>query len=276
MSDITDLEQDIAALKVELEGLRAKRDALKDPGKDIQKDTSIAETNADRQLQSLLDQFPQLHDILLSDNAIDKSSPVLHNNGEDDTSLLSRKRKSEHGSPNTKHKRLSLSANLPEHEWVLKMQPPIEHKMFDTSVADVLGTDILSSPSKRIIETKERQSDNLQRTLILLEDFYKKLGVNFLQLFDPNDLEMNEKMEALQMKGDMLGVRFELPSSEGAQKYYLLLKKETASDYWIPYKHSLPNIIDVNEYFVNVAAESHEDIYLIAKDIYLQLLTSAN
>ncbi|KAK5782169.1 Mcm21p PWA37_005152 [Arxiozyma heterogenica] len=268
--------------------------------------------NVMKEFGFIFEKYPQLHDILFKDYRLkDGNFDTEHDNnghiGSDVEANFLSFSESEPNSfkatssamvnnrnfmtPNKKQKKntndsqLNEDDNLPEHEWVLKNQPIIEHKMFDTSVGDLLDTTILSSPSKRKnrpqmgIDSEQYTKSNHLKNQILLENMFRLFGVTFFPVIDPTDLQLNVETQELDITREMLGIRFDIFNQMDKQfetPFYILLKRKLKSQSWSIFKHTIPNYIDIELLFVNItingtSKNGFEDIYIFAKEIYLQL-----
>lgn len=267
--------------------------------------------NVMKEFGFIFEKFPQLHDILfkdyrLKDGNFDTEHDINGQIGSDMEANFSSFSESEPNSfkatssamvnrnfmtPNKKQKKntddsqLNEDDNLPEHEWVLKNQPIIEHKMFDTSVGDLLDTTILSSPSKRKnrpqmgIDSEQNTKSNHLKDQILLENMFRLFGVTFFPVIDPTDLQLNVETQELDITREMLGIRFDIFNQMDKQfetPFYILLKRKLKSQSWSIFKHTIPNYIDIELLFVNItingtSKNGFEDIYIFAKEIYLKL-----
>lgn len=175
--------------------------------------------------------------------------------------------------------------NLPEYEWVLKNQHTIEHKMFDTSVGDMLDTTILSSPSKRkqrpMGGSREKNDPTLAKLKndIIIENMFRLFGVTFFPVIDPTDLQLNVETQELDVTREMLGIRFDIFNQvlkRFETPFYILLKRKLKSKSWAIFKHTIPSYIDIEVLFVDItfngaSVNGFEDLYLFAKEVYLQL-----
>ncbi|CCC70769.1 hypothetical protein NCAS_0F02850 [Naumovozyma castellii] len=276
MTEIVDLEQDIAALKSEVQALTKKRDELKSKPKLKPRSSSTSDPIVN-EITDLITQFPQLNEILLSKPSVTESSRSTSNEEESDKKRKLDNEKIQAFQDAKKSKLNNENDDLPEHEWVLKNQRPVEHKMFDTSVADVLNTEMLSSPSKRRLILKNGQDEmeenkHLQKEYRLLENVFRIVGISFFDAVDPNDLE-----------SDMIGIRLD-PFNQPSKVYYIILKKEAKNNregLWTIIKHTIPKYINVTNTFgeskretwrTMIKIENHDDIYLLAKEVYVKLL----
>ncbi|CCF57180.1 hypothetical protein KAFR_0C01870 [Kazachstania africana CBS 2517] len=256
MSNIEELEQDIASLRRE-----------KQPANTVM-----------REFEELFQQFPQLRDLLYKEYKGPGDETLLE--PLQDQNLVEKFQ-----TPSRKRPKTKSSDNLPEDEWVLQNQVPLEHNLFDKSVGDILDTEILSSPSKRRqrLNGDDRSSignlplDNLHDQ-IMVENIFRLFGITFFPVVDPSDLQMNIETQEMDTMREMLGIRLDI-FDELSKKYdkpmYILLKKKIKSDTWDIFKHTIPSYIGVEKIFEEVSAGlaiSYEDIYLFSKEIYLQLL----
>lgn len=260
----------------------------------------------------IFEKFPQLHDLLYKEYRFQDNEDQNNSEAFDDDSGYSSSLSSSSSSLDEsnramtpqKRRRIVVSpasreednvsndmdddGNLPEYEWVLKNQPTIEHKMFDTSVGDMLDTTILSSPSKR----KNRQQlnndaskggdhpdlDELKED-IMMENMFRLFGITFFPVIDPTDLQLNVDTQELDITREMLGIRFDIFNQvlrHFETPFYILLKRRLKSKSWAIFKHTIPGYIDVEVLFVDItingtSTNGFEDIYLFAKEVYLQL-----
>ncbi|CAL9730716.1 inner kinetochore subunit Mcm21p [Monosporozyma unispora] len=250
----------------------------------------------------IFEKFPQLHDILYKEYHFqdDKENEEEESDYESDYSSFSSSSSSSSTgnraiTPQKRRKTDSTTGNretnntndddLPEYEWVLKNQQTIEHKMFDTSVGDMLDTTILSSPSKRkqrpMGGRRELNDPKLTKLKndIILENMFRLFGVTFFPVIDPTDLQLNVDTQELDVTREMLGIRFDLFNQvlrRFETPFYILLKRKLKSKSWAIFKHTIPSYIDIEILFVDItlngtSSNGFEDIYLFAKEIYLQL-----
>ncbi|CAG60040.1 uncharacterized protein GVI51_H07051 [Nakaseomyces glabratus] len=266
---VEELLQDVEALTSEINGLQEKskklREQLKHPEQFIKFDKAFGDFN------DIFEKNPGLRDLLLG-YEIDKSATDV-----DDTNII----------PVTPQKKSRSSVvneklhSLPEHEWVLKTQPLVEHRLFDESVRDVIDTDILISPSKRkqkIQQLNPNSTGKVSKEPIQYENIYRLFGISYFPLVDPSDLIFDSKTEKMIVTRDMLGIRFDIfnESSKSFEKpHYILLKKSAKSDDWKLFKYTVPNYIDVEGIFAEVTGgliRTYDDVYLFAKCIYLLLV----
>lgn len=322
--DIRSLRSEMESLKVKSTNLKERIDKLKQPSaisrkkkkKRQQKEKSSLpddeppkpreETTPpqDKRFNGVMNEFgpifekfPQLHDILYkeyyfeddignegkgsgyeSNNSFSASSSSAGNSRE---VTPSKRRKVTPGTENDEND----DDNLPEYEWVLKNQQTIEHKMFDTSVGDMLDTTILSSPSKRkqrpMGGTREKTDPALAKLKndIVIENMFRLFGVTFFPVIDPTDLQLNVETQELDVTREMLGIRFDIFNQvlkKFETPFYILLKRKLKSNSWAIFKHTIPSYIDIEVLFVDItfngaSANGFEDIYLFAKEVYLQL-----
>lgn len=268
--------------------------------------------NVVKEFGSIFEKFPQLHDILFkdyrfkdenfenkSDNSDHMDSDVESNfssfaDSDSDSFKSSSSSMMDNRNPMTPNKKQKKSTNnshineddnLPEHEWVLKNQPIIEHKMFDTSVGDLLDTTILSSPSKRKSrlqlgnDSNQNTKSNHLKNQIVLENIFRLFGITFFPVIDPTDLQLNVETQELDITREMLGIRFDIFNQMDRQfetPFYILLKRKLKSQSWSIFKHTIPGYIDIELLFVDItingtSKNGFKDIYIFAKEIYLQL-----
>ena len=100
-----------------------------------------------QEFEDLFDQFPQLNNFLFNehpelDDMDDKDiSMVQTRSSSPDSKLKSTPATSIPYEPKKKAK-LENDENLPEHEWVLKTQPMVQHKMFDSDAVSYTHLDV--------------------------------------------------------------------------------------------------------------------------------------
>lgn len=269
-NSIEELEQDIEALNAEVKKLQEKlgqlHDQLRHPERLAKLDSN------DPTLSDFNDLFngnPELRELLLG-YEIEKHIEVHEDNSEPQT-------------PRKKAK-LSPSKNLkdmPEHEWVLNTQPLVQHKLFNEGLSDLIDTEILISPSKRrqkINSDTSHLEANKDVDSILRENLFRMFGISFFPVVDPNDLEYNDDRKLIEVKRDMLGIRFDVFNqsvSRYEKPHYILLKKDTKSDKWGVFKYTIPNYIDVHGIFNDTNGgilKSYDEVYLFAKQINILLI----
>ncbi|CAI4058848.1 hypothetical protein SKDZ_04G5180 [Saccharomyces kudriavzevii ZP591] len=181
-----------------------------------------------------------------------------------------------------KRAKLDNDENVSEQEWVLRTQPMVQHQMFDSAVADLLDTDILTSPSKRKRKLKITDIDTSDRNeledSIIMENVYRMFGITFFPLVDPADLKIKDGSDEIFVDREMLGIRLEVFSerkSKFEKPHYILLKKRIKSNSWFLFKHTIPSFIDVQGIFNETNGGlviSHDNVYLFAKRVFLQLV----
>ncbi|AJU99406.1 Mcm21p [Saccharomyces cerevisiae YJM1385] len=276
MSRIDDLQQDIESLLSEINSLEESREKLKAKIKDKRKNEESANPIV-QEFEDLFDQFPQLNNFLFNEH------PELE---ETDDKDISRAQADIPATPipyePKKRAKLENEEILPEQEWVLKTQPMVQHQMFDPGVADLLDTDILTSPSKRKRKLKIDDISTSDRSeledYIVLENVYRMFGITFFPLVDPIDLKIKDASGEIFVDREMLGIRLEVFSERTSQfekPHYVLLKKRIKSNSWFLFKHTIPSFIDVQGIFDDTNGGlvlSHDDAYLFAKRVFLQLV----
>lgn len=167
--------------------------------------------------------------------------------------------------------------NLPESEWVLQNQLPIQHQLFEESIGNMFNKDVLASPSKNRKSMKTKNKLKLYEKIVL-ENTYRLFGITFFPLVDPNDLEVDETTQKMNITRAMVGIRFDVYDQfecKYEQPFYILLKKKAKSDVWGLFKYTLPNYIDTRRIFQETTdgiPVSYEDIYIFSKEVYCQLL----
>jgi len=238
----------------------------------------------------LFDQFPQLYR-LLHDDQQDQSEDNIKNVENESMNANNVKVLQ---TPRKKSRIASGGDDLPESEWVLRNQIPLEHQMFDNSIIDDMDVDILSSPSKRKAELRKIESDKSQngklRNKVLIENMFRLFGITFFPLVDPTDLKLNDETQKIEITRQMLGIRLDIFNSKKAsfdKTYYILLKrsnktkdkqtKDTNTGKWIVFKHTIPIYIDIEMIMRDLCtsdSSSYEDVYIFAKEVYILLLNS--
>lgn len=267
-NSIEDLEQDIEALNAEVKKLQEKskelRTQLKHPEKFVKIDNSDSRLG---EFNELFNGNPELRDLLLGYEA-----EKLIEIDEDKSTALHTPRKKVKLSPSKNLK------DMPEHEWVLNTQPLVQHKLFDEGVSDLIDTEILISPSKRKQKLQSAPSKRKELDPIIHENIFRMYGVSFFPVVDPNDLEYNKERKIIEVKRDMLGIRFDVFNqfkSRYEKPHYVLLKKDTKSEKWGLFKFTIPNYIDVNGIFNDTNGgliKSYDEVYLFAKQINVHLI----
>ena len=233
-----------------------------------------------------------MNDILHSDsqNTLEETKDNFVNSDiiEDKTSQTSRKR----------IRIVAEGDDLPESEWILRNQVPLEHQMFDESIIDEVDVDILSSPSKRRAELKEmgqtKPAGNKFGNKVLVENMFRFFGITFFPLIDPTDLKLNDTTQKIEVTRQMLGIRFDMfneKDSRFEKPFYILLKKSNSvkdktsvnninlngkdGGKWVIFKHTIPIYIDVEGIMRDLEtqdASSYDEIFIFAKEIYAILL----
>ncbi|CAI1844594.1 hypothetical protein SEUBUCD650_0B04270 [Saccharomyces eubayanus] len=286
MSKIDDLQQDIESLLSEIKSLEKNREELKTKLRNKRKNQNSANPII-QEFEDLFDQFPQLNTFLFNEH------PELDDMDDKDDSMAQTRSPSPEfklkSTPATsipyepkKRAKLENDENLPEHEWVLKTQPMVQHRMFDSDVADLLDTEILTSPSKRKrklnLEEITAGDKSMLEDSIILENIYRMFGITFFPLVDPIDLKMKEGSDEIVVDREMLGIRLEVFSertSKFEKPHYILLKKRVKSNSWFLFKHTIPSFIDVQGIFNDTNGGlviSSDDAYLFAKRVFVQLI----
>lgn len=248
------------------------------------------------EFKTLFDHFPQLNDILHSDNqqalGTTENDSINYDTVDRSVSRMSRQR----------NRDMTDEEDLPESEWVLKNQIPLEHQMFDESIIDEVDVDILSSPSKRRAELKKigqvKSVGNKFDNKVLLENMFRLLGITFFPLIDPSDLKLNDTTEKIEITRQMLGIRFDLFNEHDSRfdkPFYILLKKSNSAKdkangntdnsnnnengEWVIFKHTIPIYIDIQEIMKDLEikdASSYDEIFIFAKEVYMMLLENMN
>lgn len=224
----------------------------------------------------IFEAFPHLHK-LLSEKLFQQES----NRGHDSTALSTPK-KSTTISPRKRVVNQVLPSSMPEHEWVLRMQPAVEHKMFDSDIADLIDTEILTSPSKRK-EKLSKVHNNKQNLIdyVRLENVYRMTGITVFPVVDPSDLKVNKETKEYEILREMMGIRLEVFNevlSTFEKPYYVLLKKSSKRDSWDIFKHTVPNYIDIQLLFEKTNGgiiADYSSTYLFAKKVYQLLLQTS-
>lgn len=268
MSNIDDLRQDVESLENEISQLENKCRQLR---QDIKaKENSVTEINKNpivEEFEHVFEKFPQLRDLLYNES---ESNVVADETIQDSENLKSQSKKNKDGFGNVQDEK-----DLEEHEWVLKNQKPLEHGMFDTSIADIIDTK--SSFKNRQNDSNLNKLNKLKEQ-VLLENSYRILGVTFFPVLDPNELEFNADTQEMMPRREMLGIRIDI-FNEFIKKFespsYILLKRQLKAKIWSIFKHTIPNYIPLlkifNDITLNGNCEGYEDIYLFSKEIYLLL-----
>ncbi|CAB4253806.1 similar to Saccharomyces cerevisiae YDR318W MCM21 Protein involved in minichromosome maintenance [Maudiozyma barnettii] len=295
MTILEELEQDISALKEEINSLKKKATSIKGSIKDkkTRSRRKVSTTTSDpvaSDFKKLFDQFPQLYR-LLHDDQQDQSEDNIKNVENESMNANNVKVLQ---TPRKKSRIASGGDDLPESEWVLRNQIPLEHQMFDNSIIDDMDVDILSSPSKRKAELRKIESDKSQngklRNKVLIENMFRLFGITFFPLVDPTDLKLNDETQKIEITRQMLGIRLDIFNSKKAsfdKTYYILLKrsnktkdkqtKDTNTGKWIVFKHTIPIYIDIEMIMRDLCtsdSSSYEDVYIFAKEVYILLLNS--
>ncbi|CUS20931.1 LAQU0S02e01640g1_1 [Lachancea quebecensis] len=188
-----------------------------------------------------------------------------------------------HSSP-TKRQPMSLAAqpsnlspDIPESEWVLKTQRTVEHKFFDSAIADLIETDILTSPSKRKQAAQFRAHEELVHK-VQIENIYRMLGISAFPVVDPSDLEGTED-DGINIKRKMLGLRLEVFSELDCSfesPYYILFKQNPKNGYWSIFRHTVPSYVGLEQMFEQMKSNgllaNQSEIYTFAKKVYKSLL----
>lgn len=156
--------------------------------------------------------------------------------------------------------------------------PVIQHQVLDPSVAKLVNTDVLISPSKRARSLRQKDGGQSIQDSVMIENAYRMFGISTFPVVDPSDLELNEETKETHVTREMLGIRLEVfndRQSKYEKPFYVLLKKKVKSDSWSLFKHTIPQFLDVQASFDNTnggLVTSNSTIYLFAKDLYKQLV----
>lgn len=254
--------------------LGKKYDALTEEIEKYSKDSEEPQSEKDGsqlivppEFERLFDEFPTLKSALsqnyTSDVSIfeDKSD---NNSPEKDSKSFPKRRKKQ------------LPHNIPEYEWVLRTQGKMEHQMFDDDVADLIDTDILSSPSKRRRIANSTATQNLEEKA-QLENIYRMFGISAFPVVDPGDLALNNgQTEAVDK---MLGIRIEIfneTTRNFESPHYLILKRNPKNESWELFKHTVPTYLNVEHIFDSTNPGgfivNDTDVYIFATKVYRKLL----
>lgn len=208
-----------------------------------------------KDFQSLFDSFPHLFDTL--SNQVPETNPDDY---EVDSLLLK--------GPEIARQEIFKEPN--------DVQRIVEHKVFDDSISNLLGKNIMSSvPKHKSWPTNPINSGLIEK--IRLENAYRLFGITYFPVVDPSDLRKNEATNEMIVTRDMLGIRLEIfneRDSKFEKPYYILLKKNSKTLAWELFKHTIPVYIDVQNSFQNsttVPITTYEDVYLFAKEVYINL-----
>lgn len=244
------------------------------------------------EFETLFEQFPQLHNLLYDDFTSDSTTNDSHLQNESDLSINETRSQNESFTPRKKQHISSQLDNLPESEWVLKNQVPLEHQMFDNSIIDEMDTGILSSPSKRKARLDGNSIGNPNtyklHDKIILENIFRFFGITSFPLVDPTDLRVNIETNKMEIGRSMIGMRldiFDERSSTFEKPHYILLKKTNTSkdqedknnnsSKWFIFKHTIPEYLNIRKIMEEInqnGAKSYNDIYIFCKEVYIQLL----
>lgn len=218
-----------------------------------------------KEFESLFAHFPQLFSVLSKETVKIKDAQTILGDA------IPPKRRNEEINMTPRKRHSTANVSLDNHALV-------EHKMFDKSIADMIDTEILTSPSKRRLKLKSKSGSKDLHQRILLENVYRMFGITFFPVVDPNDIKMNEDSREMEISREMTGIRLEVFNDrlkKFENPHYILLKKKIKSDSWLLFKHTVPNYIDSQTLFDNTNGGlviTYDHIYFFAKSVYLQLI----
>lgn len=284
MSDLEDLEQDVVALRREIESLTKRRDGFINKLHNDQKE-ELSREPITKEFEHLFSEYPELYRLLASDqNNLSIGSDVVSASEKSSEVLTPRKRQN----TTMMHTyNVKENSNVTDHEWVLNTQQMVHHKMFNADIAGDIDTDILTSPSKRktklglideSTEVEASKTDTDMKSLIMIENMHRLFGITFFPVVDPSDLKINNESKEMESTRDMLGIRLEVYNVNTAsfeQPFYILLKKRRKVDAWAIFKHTIPNSIDIHGLYRSIdngLLNSFDDVYIFAKDVYIRLV----
>lgn len=214
-----------------------------------------------KDFQSIFDQYPQLYD------ALSRETNAEAEDGFQEQSTM--KRKTADSIPTTPKKQRFAED---------RSSPFLKHQMLDASIAKLIDTDVLTSPSKRFQKSKLQVGGQSIHDSVLLENAYRMFGMTTFPVVDPSDLKLNDETKETQIGREMIGIRLEVFNERLAKyekPFYILLKKKVKSDVWSLFKYTVPQYIDVQALFNNTnggMVASYNAIYLFAKEVYKQLI----
>ena len=179
---------------------------------------------------------------------------------------------------NTPGKPLDFQIDISGSEWAAQNQPPAEHKMFDSTVADLFNTDILTSPSKRKKVVNSRKHQELIKKLDI-ENLYRTIGLSTFPVVDPSDVEQDEDGETI-FRRSMIGLRLEIFNELDKTfepPHYVLFKQNLKTGHWNIFRHTIPSYVGVERLFeqtktINPLADIGK-IYTFGKKVYTSLLS---
>ncbi|CAR27941.1 hypothetical protein ZYGR_0N04280 [Zygosaccharomyces rouxii] len=248
MQSVEELEQDIESLTREITSLCQKRDELK--AQKFEKECSeLSNHPVVKEFESVFTKFPKLYEVLARENQIVDSND---NDTSDEPSTVD--------SSFVKRRKLEFSDGS------------VQNKMFDKSIADLLGdTSSSTSPGKR--RSKLQNFKGLE-SQVSIENAYRLFGITFFPLVDPSDINFQRN----DINRKMLGIRLEV-FNEGLRQFekphYILLKQNLKLNSWSLFKHTIPAFIDLESIFQKIdngIITTYDQVYLFAKQVYIQLL----
>lgn len=202
-----------------------------------------------KEFGSLFRKFPKLYEVLAKENRIVETNDNEASNepSMDESSFV-------------KRRKVDLSDGT------------VQHKKFDQSIANLLGdTSPSTSPTKRRSKMQNYKSLESQ---VSMENTYRLFGITFFPLVDPSDI--NFELNDINRK--MLGIRLEVFNERLRQfekPHYILLKQNLKTDSWSLFKHTIPVFIDLELIFQRIDGgiiTTYDQVYLFAKQVYIQLL----
>ncbi|SCV05028.1 LANO_0G16908g1_1 [Lachancea nothofagi CBS 11611] len=264
MSEDAVLQQEIDSLKAEISELRRKQEAL---DKDLGFNFSVYNDHGTVGIPETANQFTKFPAL---------GGPLHQKSDKAQVTLL----RTPDGSPSKGMARSmryeKIPSDISEPEWVLRTQPPVEHKMFDSGVADLIDTDILKSPSKRkSFASSREQQERLQK--LDIENFYRAFGRSLFPVVDPSDLRPQES-GIVEVKRQMLGLRIEVFNELDRSfepPHYILFKRSLNNDHWDIFRHTVPSYVGLEEVFEHMRNHNTlsdiSQIHTFAKKVYKAL-----
>lgn len=203
-----------------------------------------------QEFESLFSRFPKLYEALARENRIMEPEENEQDVSHEESSMI--------------------DSNIMKKRKLESSDGTVQHKMFDQSIADLINTRNIT-PGKR--RGKLQNSKNLE-SQVSIENSYRLFGITFFPLVDPSDINLQRN----DVNRKMLGIRLEVFDERLGQfekPHYILLKQVVKSESWSLFKHTIPVFIDLETIFRRIdngIITTYDQVYLFAKQVYIQLL----
>ncbi|SCU84831.1 LAMI_0C09054g1_1 [Lachancea mirantina] len=168
-----------------------------------------------------------------------------------------------------------IPPDVPEDVYVLMTQKAVELRMFDDEIADIMSTDILRSPSKRLHLLNKTSKSKLSGN-VASENVLRMFGISAFPLVDPSDLIDNET--PVKAAENVIGLRLEVFNERQRvfeKPHYIILRRNPKNQAWSIFKHTVPVFINIHGMFTKMGnggpITEQEDIYIFTRDVYTSL-----